>query len=107
MKTAGAPEGDRIGGRSETLMNPSTTISDKLEALRKRESTLRAAIAVEKVRQQKRRARDDARVYAVVGEALALHAAKSADFRLMLTQVLQSSELSDSDRSFLAKKGWL
>jgi hypothetical protein len=88
-------------------MKAANNMKNKLEALREREAALKTAIAVEKVRQQKKQAKDDARVHAIVGEALALYAAKSADFQLMLKQVLQSSELSDSDRLFLAKKGWL
>jgi len=80
---------------------------DKLEALRKREAAVKAAIAAEKVRQQKRKEKNDARVFAVVGEALTRYAEQSPEFRLMLTQVLQSAELRDADRVFLAGNGWL
>ncbi|MBB6146857.1 hypothetical protein HNQ77_004838 [Silvibacterium bohemicum] len=83
------------------------SVNAKLEALRRREAALKAAIAEEKVRQQKRNAKDDARMFLVVGEALTRHAAKSPDFRLMLKQVLQSAELRDTDRTFLTGKGWL
>ena len=81
--------------------------SSRIDALRKREAALKAAIAAERVRQQKRREKDDARVFAVVGEALARYAEGSPDFRLMLKQVLQSADLRDTDRAFLAGKGWL
>jgi hypothetical protein len=81
--------------------------STKLETLRKREAALKAAIAAEKVRQLKRREKDDARLFAVIGEALTLYARQSADFRLMLKQVLGTAELSDTNRAFLAGKGWL
>jgi hypothetical protein len=81
--------------------------NDRLEALRKREQSVREAIAAEKVRQQKRQAKDDARLHSVIGEALALHAARSDDFKLMLQQVLQSAALTDADRNFLKTKGWL
>jgi hypothetical protein len=83
------------------------TASSKLDALRKREAALREAIAAEKVRQQKRREKDEAREAAVIGEALVRYAGQSSDFRLMLKQVLQSAELRDGDRAFLAGKGWL
>jgi len=79
----------------------------KLEALRRREAALKAAIAEEKVRQQKRNAKDDARLFSVLGEALTHYAAKSPDFELMLKQVLQSADLRDTDRAFLTGKGWL
>ena len=80
---------------------------DKLQSLRKKEAMLRAAIAAEKVRQQKRREKEAAREAAVIGEALLLHAKQSPEFRLMLNQVLQSAQLRETDRSFLAGAGWL
>jgi len=79
----------------------------RIDALRRREAALKAAIAAEKVRQQKRKEKDDARVFAVVGEALTRYAEQSPDFRLMLKQVLQSADLRDTDRAFLAGKGWV
>jgi len=79
----------------------------RLEALRQREAALKAAIAAEKVRQQKRKEKSDARVFSIIGEALTRYAERSPDFRLMLKQVLQSAELRDADRAFLAGNGWL
>lgn len=81
--------------------------NNRIDALRRREAALKAAIAAEKVRQQKRKEKDDARVFAVVGEALTRYAEQSPDFRLMLKQVLQSADLRDTDRAFLAGKGWV
>jgi hypothetical protein len=89
-----------------TSDNP-TNGNARLEALRQREAALKTAIAAEKVRQQKRRERNDARVFSIIGEALARYAEQSPDFRLMLKQVLQSAELHDGDRAFLAGNGWL
>jgi hypothetical protein len=83
------------------------TVNAKLEALRKREAAVKTAIAAEKVRQQKRKQNDDARVALIVGEALIRYAGQSPDFRLMLKQVLQSAELRDAQRAFLALEGWL
>jgi hypothetical protein len=81
--------------------------NSKLEALHKREAALKEAIAVEKVRQQKRKEKIDTRVFAIIGEALTHYAERTPDFRLMLGQVLQSAELRDTDRAFLAANGWL
>jgi len=81
--------------------------TDKLEALRKKEASLREAIAQEKIRQQKRREKDDVRVFSIVGAALVQSAAKAPDFRLMIKQVLQAADMRDTDRAFLAGKGWL
>jgi len=81
--------------------------NEKLEVLRKREAALKAAIAAELVRQQKRKASEDARAASVIGEALLRHAEQSPQLNTMLKQVLQSATLTDSDRAFLTKKGWL
>jgi hypothetical protein len=91
----------------KTVIERSSSVIGRLETLRKREQALREAIAAEKVRQQKQQAKADARLYSVMGEALALHAARSHDFKLMLQQVLQSAALTDADRNFLKTKGWL
>jgi len=79
----------------------------RLEALRQREAALKAVIAAEKVREQKRKEKAETRLFAIVGEALTRHAERSPDFRLMLRQVLQSAELRDSQRAFLAENDWL
>jgi hypothetical protein len=81
-------------------------MNDKLEALRRREAAVKAAIAAEKVREQKRKEQIDTRVFRIVGEALTRYAEQSPDFRLMLKQVLQSAEMRDADRAFLAASGW-
>jgi len=88
-------------------MNDGTNSNERIEALRKREQAIKAAIAAEQVRRQKRREKDDGRLFSIVGAALVQNAAQSPDFRLMLKQVLQSAALRESDRAFLAGKGWL
>jgi hypothetical protein len=88
-------------------MANANVVNEKLEALRKREAALRAAIATEKVRQQKRHEKENARLFSIVGAALLQNAEQSSDFRLMLKQILQSADLRDTDRSFLVGKGWL
>ena len=78
----------------------------RIETLRKRELAIKVAIATEKVRQQRKREKEDARLFSIVGEAL-VRAAQSPDFQLMLKQVLQAANLRDADRAFLTLKGWL
>ena len=87
-------------------MANATIVNEKLDALLRREAALKTAIAKEKARQERRKAKDDARLFSVVGEAL-VRAAESPDFKLMLKQVVQSAELRDTDRSFLRGKEWL
>jgi hypothetical protein len=103
--TKSDPTGDQMGRVS--MNNPSGNANQKLEILRKREAALRAAIAAEKVRQQKKNEKDDARLFSIVGAALVQNATQSSDFHLMLKQVLQAAELRDTERALLISKGWL
>jgi hypothetical protein len=88
-------------------MDAKCGMNGKIEALRKREAALKAALAAELVKQQKAKAKLAAREYASVGEALVKYAAQSPDFHLMLKQVLASAVTDDAARKFLAARGWL
>jgi len=82
--------------------------SGKLEALRKREAALKAAIAMEKIRQQKRDEKDASRLHSIIGQALVQSAREHSDFELMLKGILKSaSTLGDSEKKLLRAKGWL
>lgn len=82
--------------------------NEKLEALRKREAALKAAILRELVRQQKRKEKEDARLCSIIGAALVQNAAAHPDFELMLKGVLRTSTtLGDSEKKLLRAKGWL
>lgn len=84
-----------------------TNGNGKIEALRKREAAIKAALAAEQVKQQKRRERENARLASIIGAVLIENAAKNPDtLGLMVKQVLQASELRESDRAFLQTKGW-
>jgi len=87
--------------------NSGANHNGRIDALLRREAALKAAIAAEKVRQQKRKEKNDARVFAIIGEALARYAEQSPDFRLMLKQVLESSALRDVDRAVLVANDFL
>lgn len=80
---------------------------DRLEVLRKREASLRGAIAAERVRQQKKKERENSRLSLIVGTILVREGDESPEFRGMLTRILQGSDMSDADKNFLVKKGWL
>ncbi len=79
----------------------------KLEALRQREAALKAAIAAEQVRQQKAKAKLDAREFLMVGEALVRYAGQSPEFKTMLRQVLPTAVTDERARRFLEERGWL
>jgi hypothetical protein len=87
--------------------SPSGNGNGKLEALRRREAALKAAIAEERVRQQKREEKDAAKLHAIIGAALARYAGQSPAFKQTLQQMLHAAELRDTERAFLAGKGWL
>jgi hypothetical protein len=68
-------------------------VNDKLDALRKREAALRAAISEEKVRQQKRAEKDHARLASIVGECL-------------LMEESLKRNATPRDAEFLKSRGW-
>lgn len=82
--------------------------NDKIEAIRKRQAALREQMARELVRRQKKNERDEARLHAIIGEALVANASKHPDFELMLKSILKAvTTFSDSDVKLLRRKGWL
>lgn len=89
-------------------MASANVANEKLEALRKREASLKAAIAAELVRQQKRKEKEDARLCSVIGTSLVQNAAAHPDFELMLKSVLKTSTtLGETEKKLLRAKGWL
>jgi hypothetical protein len=96
----------RSEGGTSMANDRATNGNARLEALRQREAALKVAITQERVRVQKKRERDTARLAAVIGEALLQHAGRSPEFTRMLRQLLQTVELTSGQRSFLTEKGW-
>ena len=79
----------------------------RLDALRKKEVAIRAAIAAEQAKQQKRGAKERRRLAEIVGDALVEQAAKSPELHVMLKQILGSSVTDAASRRFLSDHGWL
>lgn len=88
-------------------MSNATKGSDRIAFLKQKEREIRTKLAAEHVRQQKLKAKLEAREFAEVGEALCKYARQSPDFHLMLKQVLASAVTDDASRKFLAGRGWL
>jgi hypothetical protein len=89
-------------------MHAADMVNSKLEALRKREAALKAAIAIEKVRQQKREEKEEARLHSIIGQALLQNAHQHPDFELMLKGILKSATtFGESEKKLLRAKGWL
>lgn len=85
-----------------------TNANDKIEALRKREAALKAAIAAEQVRRQKAQAKIAAREFSAVGEALCKYAAKSPEFHSTLKAMLSAAvgTIDEATKKFLSSRGW-
>lgn len=77
----------------------------RLEQLRRKEAALRAAIAEERVRQQKRAEKDHARLAGVVGECLMADLKVDNNLRLLLAESLKRNA-SPRDAEFLRHMGW-
>jgi hypothetical protein len=80
--------------------------TDRMELLRKREAALKATIAAEQVKRQKRKEKDHIRLVVIVGEALIQQAARVPDFELMLGELLKSIT-DEKSRRFLSSMGYL
>jgi hypothetical protein len=78
----------------------------RLEALREREASLKAAIAAEVEVERKRKAREHERVVRIVGEALLEESERSPNFRTMLRQSL-NIVADEKARRLLTKHGLL
>lgn len=87
-------------------MKAPTKSAGRLEILLRKQESLRADILAERSQQQRRLEREASRLAAIIGAALMRAATSSQSLKLMLTQVLRSAELSESDRNFLTRKEW-
>lgn len=82
--------------------------NERIELLKKREAEIRAKLAAERLKQQKREWREYERLKSIVGAALLAAASENADFEQMLKGVLKTTAIpSESDKRLLAAKGWL
>jgi len=89
------------------MSNSNGVRSDRLERLLLRTKADKAAIAEERVRLQKQREKEAARLALLIGTALVRQAEKAADLRTMLIHVLRTADLDEPARKFLAQKEWL
>jgi hypothetical protein len=84
-----------------------TSGNERLDALKKREAELRAQIAAERVKQQRREWREYERLKNIVGAAVLANAAESPDFDAVLKGVLKGAALVESEKKLLRGKGWI
>jgi len=88
-------------------MGNAVTNGNRIDTLRKREAAPRAAIAVEKVKQQKRRDKERERLCAIVGAICVRDGEETSEYKAMLIRVMQGADMNDAERAFLLRMGWL
>jgi hypothetical protein len=87
--------------------NSGTNGNGKLDALHRRKAALEAAITAEKITRQKKHERENARLASIIGAALIEVCSKQPEsVGVMVRQILAASSLRETDRAFLAGKGW-
>jgi hypothetical protein len=86
---------------------------DKVDALRKRASEIRAALEAVQAKQRQQEKADDRRVKALIGAAVVADVEVGTDTadpkqrKAYISEVLARNTVSESARAFLKVKGWL
>ena len=86
-------------------MNNGHVANPKLEALRKREQSLKSAIAAEQVKQQKRREKEHARHVTIFGACLLADLEEHPEMGTVFEQCLRRTA-TGRDSDYLKSKGW-
>jgi hypothetical protein len=84
-----------------------TNGNGRIAALREKEKKIREAIAAETVKRKKREFREFERLKNIIGGALLASAAEDTAFAQHLRERLAKCAVVESEKSFLASKGWL
>ncbi|MDP8983001.1 MAG: hypothetical protein M3O35_20690 [Acidobacteriota bacterium] len=85
---------------------------DKVDALRKRASEIKAALEAVQAKQRQQEKVDDRRVKALIGAAMVADvenadAAEQARMKTYISDVLARNTVAEPARAFLKVKGWL
>jgi hypothetical protein len=86
---------------------------DKVDALRKRASEIKAALEAVQTKQRQQEKADDRRVKALIGAAVVADVEVRGDMaegkqrKANVTEILARNTVSESARTFLKVKGWL
>jgi hypothetical protein len=87
------------------MSNKKGNNNDRVDALLRREAALKAAIAEEKVRQQKRAEKERARLASVIGECLLADLDANPQLGLLIEESLKR-KASSRDAEFLRTRGF-
>ena len=88
------------------------TGGDKVDALRKRASEIKAALEAVQAKQRQQEKADDRRIKALIGEAMVADvegasAAEQSGRKAYIGDVLARNTVAEPARAFLKVKGWL
>jgi hypothetical protein len=88
------------------------TGGDKVDALRKRASEIKAALEAVQAKQRQQERADDRRIKALIGEAMVADvegasAAEQSGRKAYISDVLARNTVAEPARAFLKVKGWL
>jgi hypothetical protein len=88
------------------------TGGDKVDALRKRASEIKAALEAVQAKQRRQEKADDRRIKALIGEAMVADvegasAAEQSGRKAYISEVLARNTVAEPARAFLKVKGWL
>jgi hypothetical protein len=79
----------------------------KLDALRKKQDTIRAKIAKLEAREKAAAQKEDTRLKVIVGAAILANVKLNPEMRAGLIAILEKAVLARRDRAFLKRKNWL
>jgi hypothetical protein len=79
----------------------------KLDALRKRQDSIRAKIALLEARAKAAAQKEDARLKAIVGAAILANVSLNPETRPGVVAILEKAVCARRDRAFLKCKNWL
>jgi len=87
--------------------NYGTNGNGKIQAILDRQAALKAQLAQERVKEQKRREKERDRLCALVGAICVRDGEESPEYKAMLIRAMQGADMTESDRAFLVRMNWL
>ena len=79
---------------------------ENLDALLRRQESLRDKIAQARIAKQKADKRDEEKEFAVIGETVVSHAKDNPEFKLAVKKILASAPIDEPSKKFLSSRGW-
>lgn len=80
---------------------------DRLEALRERKAKLESQLAALEAREKAKERKEDTRLKVLIGAAVLADSKLNPQTHALAQEVVQRAIVSERDRDFLRRKGWL